>query len=102
MESSGFPPFDLLYGRHVRSSLVVLIEDWTRDRFFAVSLATCLIELQNQLAEMAHLVTKIANVSRSSIIIGVPSHSFEIKGQVLVLLPTAVNRLKLRSTAPYK
>ena len=77
-----------------------------RDKESTTPVATYVIEMQERLAEMAHLVaTHSASgqqkqkqyYDRSA-----KSWSFEVGDQVLVLLPTATNRLKLRWTGPYK
>ena len=99
-ETTGFSPFDLLYGRHVRGPLDVLREEWTGNKDSAVPVATYVIEMRERLAEMSQLVAKhLANsqqkqkqhYDRSA-----KCRSFEVGDQVLVLLPTAVNKLKLR------
>ena len=103
-ESTGFSPFDLLYGRHVRGNLDVLNEDWTRDRSSDVPLATYVIEMWDRLAEMAHLVVKHSADSQQKQYYnnGAKSPSFKVGDQVLVLLPTMTNIIKLRWTGPYK
>ena len=93
--------FDLLYGRQVRGSLD---EDWTADRSSAVPLATYISEMRDQLAEMAYLVAKHSADSQQKQCYdrGAKLCSFEVGDQVLVLLPTVMNRVKLRWTGPYK
>lgn len=105
-ETTGFSPFDLLYGCHVRGPLDVLREDWTEDRGTAVPVATYVVEMRERLAEMTQLVAKHANKSqqrqKQHYDKNARSQSFEVGDQVLVLLPMKTNRLKLQWTGPYK
>ena len=105
-ETTGFSPFELLYGHHVRGPLDVLREDWTGDRGIAVPVATYVIEMRERLAEMTHLVAKHAAKSqqrqKQSYDKRARSRSLEVGDKVLVLLPTTTNRLKLQWTGPYK
>ena len=105
-ETTGFSPFDLLYGRHVRGPLDVLREDWTGEKGVAVPVATYIVEMRERLAEMAHLVAKHVTHSqrrqRQHYDKKAKTRSFEVGDQVLVLLPAVANRLKLRWTGPYK
>ena len=105
-ETTGFSPFDLLYGRCVRGPLDVLKEDWTGDRGTAVPVATYVVEMRERLAEMAQLVAKHTAIrqqkQKQHYDKNAKSRSFKVGDQVLVLLPTAANRLKLHWTGPYK
>ena len=98
--------FDLLYGRHVRGPLDILKEDWTEDRSSAVPVATYVVEMRDRLAEMTHLVAKHSadrqHKQKKYYDRSAKSRGFEVGDRVLVLLPTATNKLKLRWTGPYK
>ena len=105
-ETTGFSPFELLYGRCVRGPLDVLREDWTGEKETAVPVATHIVEMRERLAEMTELVAKHATVSQAKqkqqYDKNAKSRSFQIGDQVLVLLPVRANKLKLQWTGPYK
>ena len=105
-ETTGFSPFELLFWRRVRGPLDVLKEEWTGDRGTAVPVVTHVVEMRERLAEMTQLVSENAAKSqqkqRRYYDQGAKSHRFEVGDQVLVLLPTVANRLKLHWTGPYK
>ena len=99
-ETTGFSPFELLYGRCVRGPLDVLREDWTGDKETAVPVATHIIEMRERLAEMTGLVAKHAAArkekQKQQYDKNAKSRSFQAGDQVLVLLPVGANRLKLQ------
>ena len=105
-ETTGFFPFELLYGRCVRGSLDVLREDWTGDKETTVPVATHIIEMRKQLAEMTGLVAKHAAArqekQKQQYDKIARSRSFQAGDQVLALLPVGANRLKLQWTGPFK
>ena len=102
-ETTGFSPFELLFGRRVRGPLDVLKEEWTGDRGTAVPVATHVVEMRERLAEMTQLVSEnVAKSQQRYYDRGAKSRRFDVGDQVLVLLPTAANRLKLHWTGPYK
>ena len=105
-ETTGFSPFELLFGRRVRGPLDVLKEEWTGDRGTAVPVATHVVEMRERLVEMTQLVSENAAKSqqkqRRYYDQGAKSRRFDVGDQVLVLLPTTANRLKLHWTGPYK
>ena len=55
-ESTGFCPFELLYGRKVRGPLDVLKESWTGDDAAGEPDAAYVLEMRNRLEEMSALV----------------------------------------------
>jgi len=99
-ETTGFSPFDLLYGRHVRGPLYVFREDWTGDKGTSIPVATYVVEMRQRLADMAHLVAEHTARSRAKqkqyYDRSAKFRSFDVGDQVLVLLPTTMNRLKLQ------
>ena len=54
-ESTGFAPFELLYGRRVRGPLDVLKEVWTGEEMENTSVAAHVIQMRERLQEMSDL-----------------------------------------------
>ena len=48
-ESTGFSPFELLYGRNVRGPLDVLRETWTGETEEGMPVAACVVQRQERL-----------------------------------------------------
>ena len=73
---------------------------------FCCPLATYIIEIQDRLAEMAHLIAKHSSDSQQKqkqyYDRGAKSCSFYVGEQVLILFPTMTNRLNLKWAGPYK
>ena len=105
-ETTGFSPFDLLYGRHVRGPLDVLREGRTGDKEAAVPVNTYVVEMRQRLADMAQLVAEHSSRSQEKQKLyydtRAKARSFKIGDKVLVLLPTTANRLKLQWTGLFK
>ena len=104
-ESTGFSPFELLYGRRVRGPLDVLREVWTEESERTTEI-THLVQMRERLEEMSSLVR--ANSARAqkrqkkSYDAKVIEQLLEVGDEVLVLLPTKQNKLKLQWSGPYK
>lgn len=62
-ESTGFSPFELLYGHRVRGPLDVLREGWTKEASKGVPVAAHVVEMREQLQEMMEVVQE--NVTRA-------------------------------------
>ena len=105
-ETTGFSPFDLLYGCHVRGPLDVLREGWTGDKEAAVPVNTYVVEMRQRLADMAQLVAEHSSRSQEMQKLyydtRAKARSFKVGDKVLVLLLTTANRLKLRWTGLFK
>ena len=105
-ETTGFSPFEFLYGHCVRGPLDVLKEDWTGDKETAVPVATHIIAMRERLAEMTGLIAKHAAArqekQKQQYDKNARSRSFQAGDQVLVLLPVGANGLTLQWTGPYK
>ena len=99
-ESTGFSPFELLYGRKVTGPLDVLREKWTG--YMAeeeeTPIATYVVEMRDQLEEMSGLVqesmVRAQQWQKALYDRGAKEWEFEVGDKVLVLLPMQHNRLK--------
>ena len=105
-ESTGFSPFELLYGRQVRGPLDVLREVWTEEESEKTTEITHLVQMRKRLEKMSSLVR--ANSARAqkrqkkSYDAKVKEQLLEIGDEVLVLLPMKQNKLKLQWSGPYQ
>ena len=105
-ESTGFSPFELLYGRKVRGPLDILRENWTGEETPEVPISTYVVQMRNKLAEMSDLVQKHARraqVRQKEHYDRTAKHrSLEVGDKALVLLPLSHNRLKMKWNGPYE
>ena len=91
-ESTGFSPFELLYGRKVRGLLDVLRETWTGEtQEEGVPVAACVVQMRERLEKMAELVRENAGKAqlrqKCAYDRKVKPRSLNEGDQVLVLLP---------------
>lgn len=105
--STGFSPFELLYGRTVRGPMQVLKELWTKSE--EPELQTTyqyVFDLRNKLEETCQVARKSLEEAQ-----GVYKNYYDRKGRnrrfdvgqkVLVLLPTEHNKLTLQWKGPYE
>ena len=105
-ESTGFSPFEMLYGRRVRGPLDVLRESWTGEQEDEVPTITHIVEIRERMAEMADLVQQNAeqaqNRQRKYYDRGAKNRKLECGDKVLVLLPKQSNMLKLEWVGPFQ
>ena len=98
-ESTGYSPFELLYGRRVRGPLDVLKEAWTGETGSQGLMVTQVVEMRKRLTEMMGMVSsnmeKAQSRQKRLYDRGAHSRKLEAGEQVLVLLPNPHNSLKL-------
>ena len=95
--STGFSPFELVYGRHVRGPLDVLKETWTASKHATESVVSYILAVQERLERMRDTVRENLEDAQSTQKKWYDHHArnreFEPGNQVLVLLPTSTNKL---------
>ena len=106
--STGFSPFELLYGRSVRGPMQILKEYWTNDKVDDDVKNTYLyvLDLQNRLEETCEMAreelqksqTKYASYYNRK----ARDRSLQPGDNVLIMLPTDSNKLLLRWKGPFK
>ena len=105
-ESTGFSPFEMLYGHRVRGPLDILREGWTDEKAEEVPAITHVVTMRNRLSEMAKLaqdnLKQAQERQKRYYDSGARLRSVEQGGEVLVLLPMQTNKLKLEWRGPYK
>ena len=100
-ETTGFLPFEMMYGRHVRGPLAILREsiDGEEDlsQRLQPSILSYIIETRDKLAKMAELVSEKEQDSKADqkryYDRNARHRSFIVGDNVLVLLPTSNKKL---------
>lgn len=105
-ESTGFSPFELLYGRRVRGPLDVLSESWTDDEQQEDrDVSTHIAEMRHRLEEMCeHVQSNMAKAQQKQkkhYDKSTKHQQLEIGDKVLVLIPSRKSKLKLERMGPY-
>ena len=104
--STGFSPFELVYGRAVRGPLDVLRETWEANESGGEGVVSYILAIREKLEKMTELVQE--NLSRAQkqqkewYDRNARSREFEAGDRVLVLLPTSANKLLARWQGPYE
>ena len=105
-ETTGFSPFELLYGHRVRGPLDVLRDSWTGERSEEIPVAAHVIRMRDQLQEMTDLVqekaVEVQKKQKRCYDKGSKERELKVDDEVLVLLPEATNKLKLEWVGPYR
>ena len=103
--STGFSPFELLYGQNVRRPLDILKESWEADKKSTESIVSYVLTIQERLAKLRDIVhdnleeaqrTQKAWYDRQA-----RSREFKPGDKVLVLIPTTANKLLAAWRGPY-
>ena len=95
--STGFSPFELLYGHQVRGPLDILRETWEASPKSSESVVSHVLSMHDKMAKLQELVhdnlTKAQQTQRSWYDQNARNREFSPGDRVLVLLPTATNKL---------
>ena len=108
-ESTGFSPFELMFGRKPRGPIALLADSWTDDKSVDSSgkpLYAYLFELKNIIRDSCEIAMQnSAESSKKSKFYfdkKAKPRYFSIDDEVLVLLPTSSNKLLMSWTGPYR
>ena len=104
-DSTGFSPFELLYGRAVRGPLDVIKDSWIASEKSDESIVSYILHIREKLAAMVDIME--VNLDRSQrqqkkwYDKSAREREFQIGDHVLVLLPTSANKLLAQWQGPY-
>ena len=103
--STGFSPFELLYGRPVRGPLDILRESWEAKERSTESVVSYVLVMQERLTKLRELVRENLEQAQESqkswYDKNARSRHFQPGDQVLVLLPTSSHKLLAEWQGPY-
>ena len=104
-ESTGYSPFELLYGRAIRGPLAVIKETWLEKRPNTSNLTSYVLEMRKRLTTMQEVVQKNLSQAQSkqkrSYDVRSSNRHFDMGDKVLLLLPTPGSKLEIKWQGPY-
>ena len=104
--STGFSPFELVFGRQVRGPMDVLKESWEAEKKSDESIVSYILSVQERLEEMADIVKQNLSGAQKTqkrwYDRKAHEREFTEGDKVLVLLPTSTNKLKAEWLGPYE
>jgi len=104
-ETTGFSPFELLYGRNVRGPLSILKEQWEEPEECQASVLSYLLETRDRLRTLSDLAhqneVEAKQVQKRYYDRKSRSREIKVGSKVLVLLPTSTNKLLAQWKGPY-
>lgn len=107
-DSTGFAPFELLYGRVVRGPLMILQELWTKDIQHPETKTTYqyVLDLKERMEKTCEIAQQELHKShekyRKNYNRKAKKRSFKVGDEVLVLLPTDHNKLLMHWKGPFR
>lgn len=104
--STGFLPFELLYGHQVRGPLELLKEHWENPRAEQENVVAYVMKMRDRLEQMTalaqeHMKSAQAN-QKTWYDKKARDGTFHLGQKVLLLLPTSDNKLLARLQGPYE
>ena len=103
--STGFSPFELLYGRQVRGPLDILRDSWIASPKTSESIVSYVLLMQERLSELRDLVKQNLQHAQDSQKTwydkNARNRQLQPGDHVLVLLPTSTNKLLAEWQGPY-
>ncbi|XP_070576339.1 uncharacterized protein [Ptychodera flava] len=103
--STGFSPFELMYGRSIRGPLAVIKDQWTEKSSQEENLAQYVITMRERLADMRKIVKKNMEKAQARqkrwYDRGARKRSFRNGDKVLVLLPSSTHKLSAQWQGPF-
>ena len=105
--SSGFSPFELLYGHEVRGPLTLLKDIWEGDqgRGGAVNVVSHVVQMRERLEKMSslaqHHMVEAQRYQKTWYDKSARERSFDIGQKVLVMLPTTESKLLAKWQGPF-
>ncbi|XP_065901363.1 uncharacterized protein [Dysidea avara] len=106
LDTTGFSPFELLYGREVRSPLDVLKEVWEANKKSDESVASHILLVRERLEEMTELVEENVRAAQGQqkkwYDQTARQRELQPDEEVLVLLPNSSNKLLAQWQGPYR
>ena len=104
-ESTGFSPFELLYGRHIRGPLAVLKEEWEEPSTCQNSVLSHLLDTREKMKTMAELATENEKQAKQKQKLHYDrkarDRKLEVGQKVLILLPTHTSNLLASWKGPF-
>ena len=104
-ETTGFSPFELLYGREVRGPLDVLKESWEPSSGSDMSVVSHVLQMREKFEKMAEVVQdnsqKAQTQQKAWYDRTARQHKLKEGDQVLALLPTSTSKLLAQWQGPY-
>lgn len=103
--STGFSPFELLYGRPVRGPLDILRESWEASKHSSENIVSYVLSIQEKLVKMSALAQE--NLAKAQVQQkrwydrNARERAFQPGEHVLALLPTSTHKLLAKWQGPY-